>query len=305
MGQYMGGGGFNPGAGNWQQYGGAPGGDFSGFGGGTTYNDLGDIFNLFGGSAKRRTATRTKGDDITYNVHLTFDEALKGKTVEFLMNREEACVSCGGTGAAPGSNRHVCQVCSGSGYVSDNQGLFGISRACPSCRGRGSVVDKPCNVCSAAGSVLRPRTETVKLPAGVTDGSKLKFKGRGQASRDGGPSGDLFIVVKVAPHPYFKRSKSDVLLDAPITFAEAALGANIEVPTIDGTVSLKIPPGTKDGQVFRLGNKGAQKIKGTSRGDMLVTVRIEVPKELSANEKELLLRFADSRKDNPRAKFKK
>ncbi|MBI4733350.1 MAG: molecular chaperone DnaJ, partial [Rubrobacteridae bacterium] len=144
---------------------------------------------------------------------------------------------------------------------------------------------------------------SVKLPPGVSDGSKIKFKGKGQASQDGGPAGDLFVITKVAPHPFFMRKGSDILLDVPVTFVEAAMGASIEIPTIDGGVSLKIPPGTKDGQIFRLRGKGAPKLKNDGRGDMLATARIEIPKNLSSNEKELLLRFADSRKDDPRRVF--
>jgi molecular chaperone DnaJ len=247
---------------------------------------------------------RAKGEDITYNVHLSFNEALKGKTVQFLINKEEDCQACGGTGTAPGSSRKSCSTCGGSGMVSENQGFFSMTRPCPACGGQGSVAEKPCSACRGVGRVIRSQAETVKIPAGVTDGSKIKFKGRGQAGQNGGPAGDLYVVTKVAPHPFFRRSGSDVLLDVPITFTEAALGASIEIPTVDGSVSLKIPSGTQNGQTFRLKGKGAPKLKGSGRGDMLATVRIVVPKELSANEKELLIRFASSRKDNPRRIFK-
>ena len=295
MGRFFGG--HNPGAGGWHDSSRANGG-FS-FGGG-----MGDLFDLFGGDVGGRRANMpTKGEDIIYNVRLTFDEALKGKTVQFIINREEPCMSCGGTGAAPGSGRKVCQVCGGRGLIADNQGIFSISRPCPSCNGQGSVVEKPCGTCRGNGHVVTPKTETVNIPAGVADGSKLKFKGRGQAGLNGGPPGDLYIVTKVAPHPFFKRDGSDVLLDVPITFVEAALGASIEIPTIDESVSLKIPAGTRDGQTFRLRGKGAAKLKGSSRGDMLATVHIEVPRDLSPNEKELLVRFASARSDNPRGIF--
>jgi molecular chaperone DnaJ len=315
MGQYFGGfnpggygAGFNPGAGEWQNFGGDPGrpGGFSGFNGGMSFGGLGDIFDLFGSGFKaQQKATRTKGEDVLYNVHLTFDDALKGKTVEFVINREENCGSCGGSGAAPGSGRKTCSVCSGSGYVSNNQGVFGITTPCPACGGQGSAPEKPCPTCQGSGRVRRAKTETYKLPPGVSDGSKIKFRGKGQASIDGGLAGDLFIITKVAPHPFFRRKGSDILLDVPITFVEAAIGASIEIPTVDGEVSLRVPSGTKDGQTFRLRGKGAPKLKGDGRGDMLATARIDVPKELTANEKELLLRFADNRKDNPRKIFNK
>jgi molecular chaperone DnaJ len=312
MGQYFGG--FNPGAGagDWQNFkgaGGQPGSGFSGFSGGATFGDMGDIFDLFGSGFKsqqgQQTKTRTKGEDILYNAHITFDEALHGKTVELLINREETCGSCGGSGAAPGSGRVTCKVCSGSGYVSDNQGVFGITRVCPGCGGRGSTPEKLCPTCKGSGHIRRSKPESIKLPPGVSDGSKIKFRSKGQASYNGGLPGDLFVITKVAPHPYFKRKGSDILLDVPVTFVEATIGANIEIPTIDGGVSLKIPPGTKDGQTFRLRAKGAPKLKGEGRGDMLATARIDVPKGLTANEKEWLLRFADSRKDDPRKVFGK
>ncbi|MCL6472451.1 MAG: DnaJ domain-containing protein [Firmicutes bacterium] len=240
MGSYFSGkgfGGFNP-----QDFAGFDGAGFSNFKGGFSFNGLGDLFDIFNFDINGRAAgTRAfKGEDIIYNIHLTFDEALKGKTVQFVVNR-------GGSQA----------------------------------------------------------TETVKIPPGVADGSKLKFKGKGGAGKNGGPAGDLYVVTKVAAHPFFKQKGSDILLDVPVTFTEAALGASIEIPTIDGSVALKIPAGTHDGQTFRLRGKGAPKLKGAGRGDMLATVRIEVPKDITPEQKELLLKFASSRKDDPRRIFKR
>jgi len=301
MGRFFGG--QDPRTGGRQNFAGAPGGFSTG---GYSFSNVGDLFDLFGSDVgAHATNTRVRGEDITYNVHLTFDEALKGKTVQFLINKEESCAPCGGTGASPGSGRKICQTCGGRGLIADNQGIFSISRTCPSCSGRGSIIENPCNVCRGQGSVTVPKTETVKIPAGVSDGSKLKFKGRGQTGQNGGPPGDLYVIAKVAPHSFFKRSGSDVLLDVPITFVEAALGASIEIPTVDGNVSLRIPPGTQEGQTFRLRGKGAAKLKGSGRGDMLATVHIEVPKDLSADERELLVRFAGSRNDSPRKVFNK
>lgn len=299
---------FSGGAGGYgsANFGGQGFGNFSGSGGGFSFGDIGDIFDLFGSGARGQKANiPTKGEDIIYNVHLTFDEALKGKSVQFVINKEENCASCGGTGAAPGSSRKTCPTCGGSGMIAQNQGVFSMTRPCPSCGGQGSVLERPCSACSGAGRVIRPKTETIKIPPGAADGSKIKFKGKGQAGQSGGPPGDLYVVTKVAPHPYFKRKGSDVLLDVPVTFTEATLGASIRVPTVDGSVSLKIPAGTQDGQTFRLRGKGAPKLKGSGRGDMLATVRIEVPKDLSSDEKELLIRFANSRSDDPRRIFKK
>ncbi|HEY3375245.1 MAG TPA: molecular chaperone DnaJ [Candidatus Aquicultor sp.] len=309
VGRFVGGqgAGFNPGAGGFDYS--TFDGNFGGFSGanGFSAGGFGDLFDLFGGasSGTRSANARAKGADITYNVHLAFDEALHGKTVQFHITREEACSTCKGTGAAPGGSRTVCRTCGGNGIISDNQGFFGITRTCPTCAGTGTVIDKPCNVCSGSGRVLRKATETIKIPAGAADGGKLKFKGRGQAGVNGGPKGDLYIITKVAPHPFFKRKGSDVLLEVPVTFTEAALGASIEVPTVDGMVSLKIPPGTQNRQTFRLRGKGAPKLKTESKGDMLVTVRVDVPKELSNDEKEMLVRFAHSRQDDPRRIFKK
>lgn len=280
--------------------------DFSGFGGGFQAGNIGDMFDLFGGGAgAQRANMRAKGEDITYNVHLSFDEALQGKTVQFLISREENCAVCNGTGAASGSGRKTCATCGGSGMVAENQGVFGMTRPCPTCGGQGSVAEKPCTACSGKGRAMRTSTETVKIPAGTADGNKIRFKGRGQASQNGGPPGDLYIITKVAPHPFFKRNGGDILLDVPVTFVEAALGASIEIPTVDGNVSLKIPAGTQDGQTFRLRGKGAPKLKAGGRGDMLATVKIEVPKELTPDEKELLIRFASSRKDDPRQVFRR
>lgn len=303
MGRYFGGG-QGPGAGGWQTH--------AGGGQGFNFNGFSDLFDLFGGAAAgadfggAQPQARSKGADLTYNVGLSFDEALKGKTVQLVINKEENCASCGGSGAAPGSSRVTCPTCAGRGVIADNQGIFSISRACPACGGQGSVPEKPCAVCRGNGRVVTPKTETVKLPPGVADGSRIKFKGKGQAGEFGGPAGDLYIVTKVAKHPFFTRNGSDILLDVPVTFTEAALGASIEIPTVDGSVSLKIPAGTQEGQTFRLRDKGAPKLKGSGRGDMLVKVHIVVPKELTADEKELLVRFADSRKaDDPREVFKK
>ncbi|MBS3908611.1 MAG: molecular chaperone DnaJ [Actinobacteria bacterium] len=290
-----------------------PGGGRSTAGGadqGFSFNGFGDLFDLFGGGAgvgrggARPQQTRTKGSDITYNVSLTFDEALKGKTVTLSVDREETCSSCGGTGAASGSGRVACAACGGRGVVADDQGIFSISRACPNCGGQGSIVERPCAACRGNGRIRAQKSETIKIPAGVADGSKLRFKGKGQAGLNGGPHGDLYVVAKVAKHPYFIRNGSDIQLDLPITFTEAALGASIEAPTVDGSVSLKIPAGTQEGRTFRLRGKGAPKLKGTGRGDMLAKVRITVPTELSGAEKELLVRFADARKEDPRKNFK-
>jgi molecular chaperone DnaJ len=301
FGQYYGEG-FKPGAGA---------GPFGGAGAGGQYQqvnfeDLGDIFGSmfggggFGGGAAQQPQAR-RGRDLQYDLDLTFDESLSGVSTKVDVQRAESCTVCSGTGAAPGTSRTACTTCGGTGAVSQGQGLFGISRPCPRCGGEGTVVEKPCTACRGRGNVTKVKPLTVNIPAGVTDGGKIRFKGKGEPGASGGPRGDLYVVTHVKPHKYFKRDGADIVLELPISMAEAALGAEVTVPTTDGKVKLKIAPGTSDGKVFRLPGKGAPKLKGSGRGDMKVKAHIVVPKELSAEQKELLKRFESSRKEDVRA----
>lgn len=276
----------------------------------TVFTDLGgfggfeDIFNLFSGFGRgRRAKTAERGRDITYKIHLAFDDALKGVATRINVNRNVVCPTCVGTGAKPGTSSRTCPECGGRGTVALNQGLFGLSRSCPSCLGRGSIIDAPCPACRGTGRGTETKKITVRLPPGVTDGSKIRFPGKGEPGLKGGPPGDLYIITEVEPHPFFKRKGSDVLLDLPITFAEAALGGRVKVPTLDGIVHLRIPAGTQDGRTFRLRGKGAPKLKGHGTGDMLVTVHIVVPTKLNKAEKELIEKLAATTKENPRAKL--
>ncbi len=277
-------------------------GDFESFGFG-----IEDLLGNLGGFAGFRDfgaarGSSRKGRDLLYNARLTFEEALRGKEIALRIERDAACGSCGGSGAEPGTAIEECPTCGGTGTISENQGLFSITRTCPSCLGKGRMAAKPCGVCGGSGRALRLTEERFKIPAGVHDGTKLKFKGRGQPGRNGGKPGDLYVIVSVEPHPYFKRKGSDILIDVPITFPEAALGASVEIPTADGAVALKIPPGTQSGRVFRLKGKGAPKLKGGGRGDMLATVHIAVPEKLSGEERELIARLASLSVENPRRK---
>lgn len=270
------------------------------------FEDIGDIFGTmfggggFGGQQARRPQPR-RGRDLTYTVQLTFEEALSGLSTKVDVQRAEACTVCGGSGARPGTGRQTCGVCQGTGSVSQGQGMFGFARPCPRCGGEGSVVEDPCTACRGRGHVARIKPLTVQIPAGVDDASKIRFKGKGEPGEAGGPKGDLYVVTRVKPHKYFRREGSDIVLELPLTMAEAALGAEVTVPTTDGKVKLKVAAGTSDGKVFRLKGKGAPKLKGGGRGDMKVRARIVVPKDLTAEQKELLRRFESSRGEDVRA----
>jgi molecular chaperone DnaJ len=305
FGQYFGGN-VPPGAG-------ASGGP--GPGGGFSYKvnveDLGDLGDIFGsvfsgftgmGGQGRAAASAKRGADLQYDVKLTFDEALKGVSKKVEVRRSEKCSVCKGSGAKPGTSRVTCPSCGGAGNVSQGQGLFGVSRPCPRCQGQGAIVEQPCTACRGAGAVTKLKPVTVNVPAGATDGGKLRFKGKGEPGPGGGPAGDLYVITHIKPHPYYARDGADVLMDLPITIGEAALGTEITIPTPDGgKVKLKVPEGTEDGRVFRIGSKGAPKLKGKGNGDLKVKTRIVVPSKLTAEQKELLSRFESSRKDDVRS----
>ena len=285
--------------------GGGGAGGFSGFqfqdGG-----DLGDLLGgLFGRSGGRRGPRRGtgphRGQDLETELHLTFEDAVAGVTTAVHLTSEAPCSTCHGSGARPGTSPTTCGTCGGSGAVSDDQGPFSISSPCPSCGGRGVRVEDPCPTCRGSGVERRPREVKVRIPAGVDDGQRIRLKGRGGPGRHGGPPGDLYVVVRAAPHPLFRRSARDLTLVAPVTFAEAALGADISVPTLAGPpVTLRLPEGTRSGRTFRVKGKGVPTAKGT--GDLLVTVEVAVPSKLSAAERKAVEAFrAASDGESPRA----
>ena len=285
-----------------------PGGGFGGAGGYATVDmgDLGDLFgNLFGGGAGPAGARRTaahRGADLQYDVTLGFDEALSGISTKVDVKRTEACSACKGSGARPGTSPTTCPTCSGSGHVTQGQGVFGFSRPCPRCGGSGTIVEHPCAVCKGKGSVVKVKPLTVNIPPGVTDGGKLRFAGKGEPGTGGAPAGDLYVVTHIKPHAYYTRDGADVVMDLPVTIDEAALGVEITVPAPDGSkVKLKVAPGTADGKVLRVPGKGAPKLKGKGTGDLKVRVKVVVPQKLSAEQKELLKRFASSRDEDVRA----
>lgn len=279
--------------------GGWPGGAPGGWPGGGYQNvdlgDLGDIFgSVFGGGAPSRPAAQ-RGRDLTYEVPLTFEEALTGVSTKVDVQRTEPCATCHGSGAAPGTSPVTCPVCKGTGHVSQGQGLFSLSRPCPRCGGAGKVIETPCPTCRGKGKVVRIKPVTVQIPAGVMDGGKIRFKGKGEPGAAGGPPGDLYVMTRVKPHPFFVRDGADIIVEVPVTVAEAALGAEVEVPTPDGRVKIKVGAGTQDGKVYKLPGKGAPRLKGIGKGDLRVRVKVVVPADLTAEQKELLKRFASSR----------
>jgi molecular chaperone DnaJ len=281
--------------------------DFNfGGGGNFTINDLGDLGDLFGGLFNRG-GTRTRrpqperGSDVEVVVNVSFEDSLRGLETKIPVEVTTACRECGGTGAEPGTTPIICPECNGRGVVSESQGLFALSQPCPRCRGNGTVVEKPCHKCGGSGRERRTRRYTVKIPAGVKDGTRIKLKGKGEVGAAGGPAGDLFVVTRVQPSKLFERRGADLVIDVPITYAEAALGATVEVPTPYGErVSLKVPAGTQDGRQLRIRGHGAPKLSGGGKGDLIARLRVRVPKKLTKKEREALEEFEKVSRENPR-----
>src|ERR687893_86131 len=281
---------------------GAPGGARA-----ADFSDLSDLFDTFGGlgdifgNAGRREETTRKGEDVTVSINLNFKDALKGVTTRVGVPVEEACGDCRGTGAAPGTAPRTCPECGGRGVRSRDQGFFAFSEPCTRCAGEGTIVEKPCPTCSGSGRLRKAQGVTVRIPAGAKDGMKIRLPGRGSAGKRGGAKGDLFVVTRVAEHPVFKRCGDDFLLEVPVSFVEAALGAQIEVPRPGGgTVKLRLPAGTQDGKQFRVRGAGAPKARARSgdRGDLIVRARLVVPKRLKKREREILEALAEERDED-------
>jgi molecular chaperone DnaJ len=259
--------------------------------------DLGDLSDLlggiFGGTGPRRSSARARsrqarGRDVEVAVNLSFEDSLKGVTTKIPVELETACSTCGGTGAEPGTTPQICPECRGRGVTAEDQGFFAFSTPCPRCGGNGTVVEKPCRKCGGAGRERRMKRYTVKVPAGVRDGTQIRLKGKGEAGVAGGPAGDLIVTTRVAPSPLFERKGSDLVVNVPVGYATAALGGEVEVPTPEGPVSLKVPGGTESGKLFRIRGRGAPKLNGGGKGDVLARVRIAVPKRVNKRERELL-----------------
>ena len=251
--------------------------------------DLGDLFGgMFGRGAGRQQRSRAeRGADLEVQVNLSFEDSLKGVETKIPVDVETACRDCGGSGAKPGTSPKVCPECRGRGVISESQGLFALSQPCPRCRGNGTVIEDPCPRCRGTGRERRTKRYSVKIPAGVKDGTRIRLKGKGEAGIAGGPPGDLFVVTRVAESPVYKRRGSDLEVEVPVSLADAALGTEVEVPTPEGAVSLKIPAGSEHGKLLRIKGRGAPKLKG-GKGDVLARVRLEVPKKLNKKQRELL-----------------
>jgi molecular chaperone DnaJ len=235
-------------------------------------------------------------------VRLSFEDSLRGIDAKVPVQVNAACRECGGTGARPGTSPVICPECQGRGVKVESQGLFGLSQPCPRCRGNGTVIEEPCPTCHGTGRERRVKTYTVKIKPGVKDGTRIRLKGKGEAGTSGGPAGDLYVVTRVEPSKLFeRRGEADLVIEVPVTYAEAALGTTVEVPTPEGKrLSLKIPSGSENGKLLRLKGHGAPKLKGSGNGDLLARVRVTVPKKLTKAEKEALEQLQKVSRENPR-----
>ncbi|MDL0431635.1 molecular chaperone DnaJ [Marinobacter sp. TBZ242] len=271
---------------------GSAGGGFGG-GGGASFSDIfGDVFgDIFGGGGRGRT---TRGADLRYTLELDLEEAVKGKTVQIRIPGHTECETCDGSGAEKGSRPEACGTCNGMGQVRMQQGFFTVQQACPTCRGSGKVIKNPCKTCHGAGRVQEEKTLSVKVPPGVDTGDRIRLSGEGEMGVDGGPPGDLYVQIAVREHSIFTRDGRNLYCEVPISIVDAALGGELEVPTLDGRVKLKIPPETQTGKLFRLRNKGVSPVRGGPSGDLLCRVMVETPVNLTKRQKELLEEFQET-----------
>ncbi len=254
---------------------------------------FGDLFgDLFGGRRGGGRGGAARGSDLRFHLEISFEEAAFGAQKDITIPRLEDCSTCAGSGAKPGTKVKPCQQCGGAGEIRVAQGFFAIAQTCRACGGAGRVVESPCVECRGKGQKEQERQLAVKVPGGVNEGTRLRFVGEGEGGRGGGPRGDLYVVIAIKEHPLFSREEQDVICEIPLSFAQAALGCSLEVPTLDGKVSMKVPSGTQPGAVFRLRNKGIPALRGSGRGDQLVKVHVEVPKKLSKEQEKLLEQFA-------------
>ena len=270
--------------------------------------DLGGIFgDLLGGAGRfrrggRREAAGRRGADLEAEVRLSFEDSLRGIETRIPIEVETACRECGGSGAKPGTAPSVCPDCKGRGVLAESQGLFALSHPCPRCGGQGTVIEDPCDHCHGSGRERRTKRYTVKVPAGVKDGTRIRLKGKGEPGLGGAPAGDLFVTTRVAPsHLFARRGAADLELEVPVTYPEAALGATVEVPTPYGDrLSLKVPAGSEDGRLLKMRGHGAPTLKGTGRGDLVARLRVAVPKKLTKKEREAIEELRKASRDDPR-----
>lgn len=273
-----------------------------GFGGGASMSDIfDDLFGEFMGGRRggRGDGGRMRGHDLRYNMEIDLEEAFEGKKAQIRVPSSVACETCSGSGAAPGSSPVTCTTCQGHGKVRASQGFFTIERTCPTCHGRGQTIDKPCTACHGQGRVEKERTLSVNIPAGVEDGTRIRLAGEGEAGMRGGPAGDLYIFLSVRPHRLFERDGADLFCRVPISMATAALGGEIEVPTLGGKrVKVKVPEGAQTGRQFRLKSKGMPVVNSRETGDLYIQITVETPVHLTKKQKELLREFETSSSDS-------
>lgn len=264
----------------------------AGFGSGGFSDIFGDVFgDIFGGGGGGGRARNTRGSDLRYNLELDLEDAVRGKTVKIRIPTQVTCKPCNGSGAAKGSKPETCDTCHGAGQVRMQQGFFSVQQTCPACRGQGSIVKNPCPSCHGAGVQEEQKTLSVKIPPGVDTGDRIRLAGEGEAGLQGGPAGDLYVQVSVKEHPIFVREGRNLFCDVPIAFVDAALGGELEVPTLDGRVKLKIPPETQTGKMFRLRGKGVEPVRGGPAGDLMCRVVVETPVNLTKKQKDILKEF--------------
>lgn len=269
-----------------------------GFDPGESFNDIfGNVFgDIFGAARRGGRAQVFRGADLRYELELDLDQAVFGHTAEIEVARLAECETCAGSGAAHGSNPSTCDTCGGAGQVRVSQGFFQLQQTCPRCRGAGTVVKNPCDTCLGQGRVRRRKTLSVKVPAGVDAGDRIRLSGEGEAGRNGGPLGDLYVEIHVREHSIFERDGEHLSCEVPVSFATAALGGEIEVPTLEGEVALKIPAETQSGRVFRVRDQGVKPVRGGPRGDLFCRVVVETPVKLSAEQREIVQRLEESLK---------
>ncbi len=258
----------------------------------SSFGDVfGDIFGFSNGRGRSRTAARA-GADLRYDMQITFMEAAFGLTRDITIEKLERCHECDGSGSAPGTAPEICSRCRGRGQVTQSSGFFSISTTCPNCRGQGQTITHPCKSCRGGGRERVSKTVQIKIPAGVETGSRLRLRGEGEQGDYGGPNGDLYVFIHVQDHEFFQRSDDDIICRVPISFIQASLGDNIEVPTLTGTEKLKIPRGTQTGKIFRLKGKGIAHLRGFGRGDQIIETVVTIPTNLNKRQEELLREFA-------------
>ncbi len=273
---------------------GGPGGA-GGFGAEGFSDIFGDVFgDIFGGGARRGGGSQVfRGADLGYELKLDLETAISGDDVTIDVPTQVSCTTCDGSGAKKGTSPVTCSTCGGVGQVRMQQGFFSIQQTCPACKGAGTVIEDPCPDCHGRGRVRKTKTLSVKVPAGVDEGDRIRLSGEGEAGRNGGPPGDLYVEVRLKPHKLFDRRGSDLACEVPVSFATAALGGEVELPTLDGTVSLKVPAGTQSGKVFRLRGKGVITVRDPRKGDLFATLSVETPVNLTDEQKKILREFDD------------